>query len=121
MIPQPIPFIAAEWAIEIGLIMALRIFWLAVVYRDFSSLYRARQELAKEYSHALRPAVGTTLAMRSFFYYRPGTFLILFISLSSIMFGYMIYVLERVVQPLAFNFPISLYLAFETQITGYAT
>ena len=42
------------------------------------------------------------------------------IGISSLVFGYMIYVLERNIQPV-FTFQISLYLAFETQITGYAT
>ena len=109
VLPQPIPFLADDWATEIGLVMALRLYWLAVVrilrvsfdldsccisfqvYRDFSSIYRARQQLAKEFSHVLRPVFGTTLALRSFF------------CKSTFRLGFFIFLLGPLVWPVAVN------------------
>ncbi|EFA83196.1 hypothetical protein PPL_03986 [Heterostelium album PN500] len=105
-----------------GLLMWLRIYMFARVYRDFSHVYKSRHSLASKYraKNEVPPKFNWALSLKTLLYQRPLMTFIPFTTLIIFICSHIIYVFER--EALAgFSYAVSLYISFISMATGWPT
>jgi len=107
---------------KLGLWMFLRLYVLFKVMRDFSPIFRNRRTLMRIRAIASsNPIFNSFLSLKVLFFLHPITFIVLWIGFLCAVLGYCIYIFEREAQPEEFSYRISVYLAFISMVTGWAT
>jgi len=118
IVPQPFPYLNYD---TIGLFMFVRLYVGLKVMRDFSRIYLNRKRIAKlaGYPPSVEPSFNSALSLKTFYYNHPIIFCGTWTLVQSLIFGWMLHVLEREQQPDAFDYIHSFYVSISMMLLGW--
>jgi hypothetical protein len=124
VLPQPLPFNSVDQMVSmtLGLVMFVRFFWVvAKIYREYSQFSPHQFQITLRLMHIRgKKNHFRYLPFKALLFMYPLQFLTFSLVVGAGIFGYAIYIAERLWDPSTFSFAASLYLSTQIIITGWA-
>ncbi|KYQ99752.1 hypothetical protein DLAC_03695 [Tieghemostelium lacteum] len=121
---QPLPFVSGDnswWKDpKWGLLMWLRLYMIARLIRDFSTIYNIRATIIRRFKNEIPPKFNWSLSFKSILFKNPLSSCLLLSLAVLLITSHIIYVFEREANA-NFTFAISFYISFLSMATGWPT